>query len=185
MTSDQRHLLHIYLHDHLGAAAAGAELARRAAAVEANTEIGPALRKLASDIQHDRKQLRAAMVALGAKPRAPLHEGLGWLAEKLGRLKLNGRIVSRSPLSRLMEIEGLHAGVMAKRGVWQTLQELRQNEPRLAECDVEGMLARADDQARRLRELHHYAARTAFGVQSATSAGAKRYRAEAVQASRP
>ena len=35
----------------------------------------------------------------------------GWVAEKAGRLKLNGSLLTYSPLSRLVELEGLSLGV--------------------------------------------------------------------------
>ncbi|HEY5356166.1 MAG TPA: hypothetical protein VIJ82_00465 [Streptosporangiaceae bacterium] len=38
----------------------------------------------------------------------------GWLAEKAGRLKFNGRLRARSPLSNLVELELLRLGVEGK-----------------------------------------------------------------------
>lgn len=35
----------------------------------------------------------------------------GWPAEKAGRLKLNGRLLRRSPLSGLVELEMMHLAV--------------------------------------------------------------------------
>jgi len=45
-----------------------------------------------------------------------------WAAEKLGRLKLNGRLRGYSPLSRLLELEMLHIGITGKLELWQALQ---------------------------------------------------------------
>jgi hypothetical protein len=46
-----------------------------------------------------------------------------WLAEKAGRLKLNGELMRYSPLSRLVELDGLAAGIEAKRAMWLALGE--------------------------------------------------------------
>lgn len=45
-----------------------------------------------------------------------------WAAEKLVRLKLNGRLRGYSPLSRLLELEMLHIGITGKLELWQALQ---------------------------------------------------------------
>ena len=47
-----------------------------------------------------------------------------WAAEKLGRLKLNGQLTGSSPLSRLIEIEGLLAGINGKLSLWCALLEI-------------------------------------------------------------
>jgi hypothetical protein len=39
-----------------------------------------------------------------------------WGIEKVGRLKLNGQLTGYSPLSRVVELEGLLAGIAGKRG---------------------------------------------------------------------
>ena len=44
------------------------------------------------------------------------------LGERLGRLKLNGRLRGYSPLSRLDELELLQIGVVGKRRLWRALE---------------------------------------------------------------
>ena len=41
-----------------------------------------------------------------------------WTAEKFGRLKPNGQLTGYSPLSRLVELEGLKLGITGKLGLW-------------------------------------------------------------------
>lgn len=43
----------------------------------------------------------------------------GWLAEKAGRLKLNGRPLRRSPLSGLVELEMMHLAVEGEQACWR------------------------------------------------------------------
>jgi hypothetical protein len=45
----------------------------------------------------------------------------GRIAERVGRLKSNGRIVRRSPLSSLLELEMLRLAVEGKAACWRTL----------------------------------------------------------------
>jgi hypothetical protein len=84
--------------------------------------------------------------------------GLGWTAEKAGRLKLNGRIVRRSPLSTVVELEGLAAGILLKRSLWTSLEALQ--DPRLAGHDFATLAARAEGQAASVEEWKRRAAAT-------------------------
>src|SRR3954471_13184248 len=107
-------LLAIYLNDHLAGAPAGLELVRRARGTNAGTPLGDFLAGLAVEIEEDRNSLERIMERLGVgKDR--LKVAAAWTAEKGGRLKLNGRLTGYSPLSRLVEVEGLMIGVWGKR----------------------------------------------------------------------
>ncbi|USX52734.1 SRPBCC family protein [Lentzea sp. HUAS12] len=110
-------LLGIYLNDHLAGATAGTELARRISRTH------PELRVLADDIEADRKELLDFMREVGVESR-PHKEALGWLTEKAGRLKLNGRVLGRSPLSDVLELEALRVGIEGKTALWRTLRRL-------------------------------------------------------------
>jgi hypothetical protein len=77
------------------------------------------------------------------------------LAEKAGRLKPNGYVVSRSPLSDVLELETLRAAVEGKAAGWQLLKIKAQSDPVLSTSELETLIARARAQADQLRELHH------------------------------
>ena len=47
----------------------------------------------------------------------------GWLGEKAGRLKPNGHLLSRSPLSPVVELEALSIGIEGKRLLWVGLHD--------------------------------------------------------------
>jgi hypothetical protein len=140
-----RQLLPIYLNDHLAAATGGRELVRRAAGSNRGTEYGDFLAGLAAEIDADRDLLVNVMSRLGIR-RDELKVTAGWVAEKFGRLKLNGRLTSYSPLSRVVELEALGAGVHAKRGLWRTLAAVAQDDSRLAEFDFVDLIERAAEQ---------------------------------------
>ena len=118
-----RKLLTIYLNDHLAGSTTGVELAKRTAGANRGTEYESDLERLATEIDEDREELKRIMRALGVRA-SPLKPPVAWGAEKLGRLKLNGRLVGYSPLSRLTEVEALSAGVTGKRSLWRCLHEL-------------------------------------------------------------
>jgi hypothetical protein len=145
-------LLEIYLNDHLAAATGGRDLARRAAASNRGSDYGPFLQRLAEEIAEDRESLVAIMRALEVKID-PLKVLAGWGAEKVGRLKLNGRLLGYSPLSRLVELETLAAGVYAKLALWRSLQQLEPEGLAAAGGVLAELVARAERQLEEL-ELH-------------------------------
>jgi len=150
-------LLAIYLNDHLTGASAGLDLARRAQGSNPGTPLGHFLAGLAVEIESDKQELERIMERLDVgRDRVKL--AAGWAAEKAGRLKLNGRLTSYSPLSRLLELEGLLLGVAGKRAAWLALLELAPGEPRLDEAQLRWLVSRADTQLGELHEHHTDAA---------------------------
>jgi hypothetical protein len=154
-------LLRIYLNDHLGAAAAGVALARRTLRSNREGELGRFLAGLVREIEEDRASLEQVMHAIDA-PRNPVKEGAAKLAERLGRLKLNGRVRGYSDLSRLLELEGLTVGVGAKRALWRSLQQTG----RTFAVDLDELVARAERQRDGLEEHRLAAARRALAGSS-------------------
>ena len=152
--------LPIYLNDHHAGATGGVELAKRAgAAHRGDPELGPELTRLASEIEEDYRDLKRIMGSLGVAPDR-VKERLAWLAEKAGRLKPNGHLRQPSPLSPLVEIEGLITGVGGKHSLWRVLLDL--NDSRLDEAELSRLAERAEDQLSRLHALRGPAARKAF-----------------------
>ncbi|MCU1588993.1 MAG: hypothetical protein JWP11_249 [Frankiales bacterium] len=162
MTDADPTLLGIYLNDHLAGATGGLELFRRATGSHAGTPAGDALKRLTAEVEDDRDALLAILRALGF-PVRQYKVIAGWAAEKAGRLKLNGRLLSRSPLSSVIELEGLHLGVLGKSACWRLLRTLAESEPRLDKLALDGLLARAERQAAELEDLRLTAARGALG----------------------
>jgi hypothetical protein len=136
-------LLAIYLNDHLAGSTVGVELARRARGSNAGTELGDFLAELTVEIEEDRATLEEIMDAVGAG-RDRLKVTGAWAGEKLGRLKLNGSWLSYSPLSRVVELEGLRLGVEGKACLWRMLRELA--DPRLSGFDLDALIERAERQ---------------------------------------
>jgi hypothetical protein len=76
----------------------------------------------------------------------------------VARLKPNGRVLRRSPLSDLIEIEGLVDAVTAKRSGWLALAAARL--PADVADQVAQLITRADGQLARLAPIHATVAAT-------------------------
>ena len=155
-------LLAIYLNDHLGGATAGVALARRALRSNRGSELGTFLEGLVDELEEDRRALRAVIEQLGM-PQSRAKPALGVVAERVGRLKLNGQITGYSPLSRVLELEGLTIGIEGKASLWRNLRETPAAE-RLRDVDLDELLARAERQQATLEPHRLEAVRRAFGA---------------------
>ncbi|MFF7195034.1 transaldolase [Streptomyces sp. NPDC008079] len=154
-------LLAIYLNDHLSGATGGLELFRRAAQTQKDRDGGPELAELARQIEQDRDSLIQIMTDLDVSPdRSKV--AIGWVAEKVGRLKPNGHLFTRSPLSDLLELESMCLGVAGKAACWRTLRTLAETEPRLYPEHLDTLLERAEHQSAVLEELRLAAAARAL-----------------------
>jgi hypothetical protein len=149
----------IYLNDHLAGATGIVELARRARGEHEGTELGGFLTTLTAEIEQDRETLRELMASLGVGEDR-VKQVAAWTAEKAGRLKLNGRLISRSPLSPVLELEAVEIGVAGKAALWRMLAEL--DDPRLAGADFDGLLARAERQREQVERQRIAAGRAAL-----------------------
>ncbi len=153
--------LEIYLQNHEAAAQAGSALFHRAAVNQGSREYGDELRALAADVNEDHRRLRMIMSKVGVRPNVPFGLALR-LGERIGRMKPNGRLIRRAPLSDLIEVEGLLDSVAAKRAGWHALATV-ESTPGIDPGEIDELVNRADDQLSRLTALHA----TASGVLSA------------------
>jgi hypothetical protein len=136
-------LLSIYLNDHLAEATAEVELARRTRRANEGSELGARLARLCGEVESDRDTLVSVMKELDVR-RDRAKVAAGWLAEKAGRLKLNGRLTGYSPLSRVLELGGLQLTASSRLGLWQVLDQVLGE--RLARFDLPALIERADAQ---------------------------------------
>lgn len=92
--------------------------------------------------------------------RSRVKPALAWAAEKLGRLKLNGQLRGYSPLSRLVELEGLYLGLTGQIQMWRVLEQVCGG--RLDEFDFGELAERAEGQRSKVHDLHRAAAARAL-----------------------
>lgn len=155
----ERDIFGLYLSDHLTGATAGVERCERMAEAYADTDLGPDLAALATEIRDERTFLAELIATLELRQR-PHRQAAAWVAEKAGRLKTNNR-PSGSPMTPLLEIELMRSAVMGKLGVWQTLIALAPDlglPPELFTALAE----RARDQAATVERLHQHVVPEAF-----------------------
>jgi hypothetical protein len=94
-------------------------------------------------------------------PRKQVRLAMARVAELASRLKPNGRLLGYSPLSRVMELEGLTMGITGKLELWRSLQALDGGVD-LDAVDFEALAARAERQRDRVEDLRVRAAREAL-----------------------
>lgn len=149
-------LLAIYLRHHAAASKGGLDLFERAGRQQTSPEARRELRQLAAEIAEDRSALLGFLDVLGV-PRPRLGERImGW-GEKLGRLKPNGTLIRRSPLSDIVELEALGVAVQAKKSGWLTLRRLAETDHRLDVAQLDELVRRATDQQDRIEDLRRQA----------------------------
>lgn len=154
-------MLATYLRDHAAGAVAGEALARRCHKSNADTPFGAVLADIAAEIAEDRRTLAELMRDLDVSP-SRVKGVIGAVAEFVGRLKSNGRLVRYSPSSRVVELEALAAGVLTKRNLWRSLSGAAAQRPELDAEQLDILEQRATTQLDRLLEAHRRAAATAF-----------------------
>jgi hypothetical protein len=138
-----RKLMKIYLNDHLAGSVVGRELAKRCLANNRETQLGMYLETFLEQQEAEQQTLQRVMRRLKVR-RTRWKLAAAWGAERMGRIKLNGRISSYSPLSRLIELEGLLLGVEGKRAVWSSLRHLALQP--LAGLDLDALIRRSEEQ---------------------------------------
>lgn len=153
-----RKALSIYLNDHLAGATSGVELSRRIARAHRSSARAGEMQRLAEDIAQDRQTLLEVMDSLEITPRRYKIYG-GWAAEKVARLKPNGRVVRRSGLSTLIELETLRLGIQGKHHLWRALMHVAPESDHFDTSRLQGLMDRAANQMATVDSLHDTAAR--------------------------
>ena len=165
LNADQLDLLHIYLRDHEAAAAGGLRLAHRCWKSNRSTPYAADLHRLVTEIRADRDALRQVCSDLCVRFSRP-KRAIASIGVAVGRIKMNGRMFRYSPLSRVIELEALSGGVMAKLRLWQSLLSAAENDPRLDRSALVRHAAEAIEQLNVVGKLHDLAAHDAFGSQA-------------------
>ena len=157
-----RKLLAIYLSDHHAGSTVGVELAKRAARHNAGTRIGAVLDDVVVEIEADRRALERLMASLDIETSRMKRAG-AFLTERLARLKTNGRLFRFSPLSRVVELEGLALGILGKLALWEGLAGVPALEG-IAGLDLTELANRARSQHDAVEECRRRAVEAAFAA---------------------
>jgi len=152
--------LSIYLRNHEAAARGGHDLLRRAASSQRRRPYGDELHALVLQDREDLDALRQLMARLDVPPDRLLGAAAR-LGERAGRLKPNGRLVRRAPLSDLVEIEGVLLALQLKAAGWRALEAVgvSADDPG---ADLGRLVQRAEAQLARVTSLHAEVATTSL-----------------------
>lgn len=161
--------LGIYMNDQLASGLLWREVARRSQRNNNGTQLGEALTRVATGIAQDVETFQQIMRRLGIR-RNPVKIGLAVGAERLGRLKLNGRFGTYSPLSQFVELDFLAMGIEGKKLLWVTLRDLAGLASRLPDIDFDDLIERAEHQRADLEPFRVRAGTEAFATPASEGA---------------
>ncbi len=151
-------LLAHYVRIHLTGASAGIELFSRGPGLD-----DPKARQITADIRgelfEERSWLRGFAREIGASEPL-LVETVAKIGERVGRLKPNGSLLHRTPLTDVIDLETMHDAVSGKVAGWEAL--LQFDDPRADKAELERLLAQGHSQLERLRDRHRAAAKRAW-----------------------
>lgn len=152
-----------YLNDHRAGAAAGTALARRIWRSNRRTQWGSQLEQVADAIEEDLAVLDLVRAAAGVTG-GELKKTAALLAERAGRFKLNGHLLTYSPLSRVLELEAMISGIQGKQRLWAALRIAAPSRPEWSEFDFAALEQRAAEQAETLGQIHAWAVTEVMGA---------------------
>lgn len=151
-----------YLNDHRAGATAGTELVRRIRRSNRRTELGPIIEKVAESIEQDLVVLDEVRAAAGVSG-GDLKRVAALLTERAGRLKLNGHLLTYSPLSRVLELETLMSAIRGKQSLWAALHTAAPSHPEWSDFDFAALEKQASEQLETLKPVHEWAVTEIIG----------------------
>ena len=155
--------LSTYFQDHRAGAEAGSDLARRLHERNKGTQYEEFCAHIAEEIEQDLMVLEQIMDRFDVD-RPALKAAVAKVGETFSRLKPDPDPAGYSPLSRVLEFEGLRVGVQGKLSMWDALMEVAPFDERLDPEQLGRMIVRAEAQLKGLRVHHRLAAREAFAA---------------------
>lgn len=142
---DDRTSLRIYLSERIAMLRAGRRLADRMGRAATEPGMGTLLAQASAALRDDERTFTSFLRQVGAAPPR-LRIAAAVAGERLGVLKLNGRLAGRSPLSDLQELDAALALLDLTAGAWAAIDDAG-----VASAEVvEGREARLRDLAVRL-----------------------------------
>ncbi len=152
--------LAVYLRNHEAAAHGGLALFRRAARSQRHRPWGHQIGAVGADVRTDLNTLHQLMRRRQVRTDR-LQEVALQFGELIARAKPNGRLIRRSPLSDLIEVEAMLDAVHAKQCGWEAL--LAAGGVVATETStLSDLRLRAEDQQRRLLQIHQEVAAHVF-----------------------
>jgi hypothetical protein len=139
----------IYLHDHLAGSSFAVELLEKLESEFGGTPSGDIARELLEQVKIDVGTLRQLIAKVG-KAAPDLYDALGWIAERISRIKLKHD--DPTGIGALEAFETISLGILGKRALWEALQVHTNADPRVAGPDYPALIARANQQFERANQ---------------------------------
>ncbi|MFS0705763.1 hypothetical protein AB6N23_14715 [Cellulomonas sp. 179-A 9B4 NHS] len=162
-----RTLLATYVEDHVAGATAVISRLERLSRVEEIGDMREPLGRLAAELREERATHMATARDLELSLSRLKRVG-AVLGEHVARLKPNGRVGGRSPMSLVLELEIIRSGLEGKRMGWVTLRE-HADALELDVARLEHFITRSRDQADRVEHLAARARERAFAPHLGTT----------------
>jgi len=132
-----------YLHDHLAGSSFAVEVLQKLATEFSGTPSGDIAAELLEEIQADRSTLEELIAKVG-KATPGIYDALGWIAERMSRLKLKHD--DPTGIGAFEAFETISLGILGKRGLWEALQVRQITDGRVAGPDYRHLIDRAEEQ---------------------------------------
>jgi hypothetical protein len=152
-----------YLNDHLAGSVAALELLDHLIAHQQGRANEAALAELRREVEKDRKTLQGLLLEVGGK-ESRIRQAAAWLAEKLGRAKLNLDDAGSGAFHMLEALEMLALGIQGKAALWRALTAVSGQLAQVSPLDYSALEQRALDQFQRVDTLRLQAARVALSL---------------------
>jgi hypothetical protein len=142
--------LAVYLHDHLAGSSFAVELLEKLATEFKGTASGDVASKLLEQVGMDVGTLKR-LIAKTGKTTPDLYDALGWMAERVSRIKLKHD--DPTGIGAFEAFETISLGILGKRALWEALKVRQEIDTRLAGFDFPSLIDRAEQQ---FAKANHY-----------------------------
>jgi hypothetical protein len=161
-------LLRIYLDDHLAFMVAELELIHRCWGSNQNTLLGDFLCMLENEVKAQQSIINDVVHRMGGKQSLPgrFKQNAAWVVEKLGRFKLNGKWLTYSSLSRVLELETLMAVAQERVALWDNLNGVAETDFRFEGITFSFFREQSQRHLDELNTRRRFAAAIAFSQHS-------------------
>lgn len=156
--------LRIYLDDHLALIVGELELAARCRRSNRGTPLGEFLQSLECEVAAQQSIVKDVIQRMGGTQgiESTLKQTAAWLAEKLGRFKLNDSLLAYSDLSRVVELETLSLAAQERMALWDNLDTAAGHDSRFQGITFSVFRDASQRQLDELNTRRRYAAAEAF-----------------------
>lgn len=146
-----------YLHDHLGGSKSAVALLEVMRDEHAGEPLGQFAAEMLREVEQDRTVLKGLIARVGDGSGSWLKEALGWVGQRVSRIKLRRR--ASGGLGTLQSLETLALGIQGKKALWHALSDAAVSDTRIKGVDYQALAQRADRQHDQVEARRREAAR--------------------------